>query len=273
MIDFQFLQQHLIREHHIDISGFSESFISKTFADRMKAMDCSIPDYLEKLYKNENELLILQESLNITYTDFFRSPLSYAILEQVVFPNIIALKSMSGNPEIRVWAAGCSTGQEPYSVGIILEDLFHKQTGSFKWRIFGTDISEKELDIAIKGEFPESLVSNIKVKHLNNYFTRNGNVYSINNEIREHVTFSFHDLLDNGSIAPSQSIFGDFDVILCCNVLLYFNGDSQKLIIDKLFKALNDRGFIVVGDEETSILKLSNRFAPVFPQSSVYYKR
>ncbi|HEX2395351.1 MAG TPA: protein-glutamate O-methyltransferase CheR [Bacteroidales bacterium] len=268
------MQEHLIREHHIDISGFSEAFLTKTFAERMEAMNCQMPDcYLEKLQKNESERLLLQESLTVTYTEFFRSPLSYAILEQVVFPNIMALKGMTGQSEIRVWAAGCSSGQEPYSIGIVLADLLFNRQGSFSWRIFGTDISGKELDIAVKGEYPEPLTGNIKAKHLNRYFTRKENVYSINDEIREHVTFSFHDLLDNGSIAPSQSIFGDFDVILCCNVLLYFNCDTQKLIIDKFFKAVNDRGYLVLGDEETSLLRLSNRFAPVFSPSSVYYKR
>lgn len=274
MVDDLLFQEDLKKIYSLDISYFSKDFLNKTFSDRMLVAACSsVQDYLQYLLENHDEQVLLKDSLTITYTDFFRSSIVFAFLEQVILPQIIACKEMTVNPGIRVWSAGCSSGQEAYSIAIILAELLMKRQIKFNWKIFATDISEKELNRAAKGEYPAQLTENLKIKHLTNYFSKKGDIYLIDKLIREHILFSNHDLLDESSIAPPQSIFGDFDIIICSNVLLYFNPEVQKKIIDKFYKSMTGNGYLIVGDDETSVLKSSTRFVHAFSSSPIYYKR
>jgi chemotaxis methyl-accepting protein methylase len=233
----------------------------------------TIQEYTEILADNHGELNSLQECLTITYSEFFRSPLIFALLEQVVFPKIITRKEKSGLSHIRIWSAGCASGQEPFSLAILLSDLLIKRSYRINWNIFATDISENELKFAMKGEYSSASLENLRKRHLDNYFSAHGNMYLINKGIREHINFSPHNLLDGESISPPQSIFGDFDIIVCCNVLLYYKDDIQRAIVDKFYKSLTDQGYLIVGDEETGLFRLNNNFAPAFSASSIYIKR
>ena len=263
-----------LKNNNIDISYFSKDFLQKIFSERTQACSClSVQDYIQMLVDNRIEQNLLKESLTITYTDFFRSSLVFGFLELVLIPQIFAHKERSVKAGIRIWSAGCSSGQEAYSIAFILAELLLMRQKIFNWKIFATDISEKELNKAIKGEYPAQATENLKVKHLTNFFAKNGDNYIVQKWIQEHILFSNYNLLDESSIAPPQSIFGDFDIIICSNVLMYFNPESQKIILDKFYKSLAGKGYLIIGDDEISMLKSDGRFAPAFSSSPIYYKR
>lgn len=266
------LQEILADKYKIDISGFSTVFIEKTLADRMQQKNCNTLNmYRDFLLQDAAEASEFSDCLNITYSEFFRSPLVFSILEQIILPRLIATKEDSGANYLRIWSAGCASGQEPYSLAMISNDVLRKKNSRVTCRVFATDISFRELETAAKGEYYIENLENVRLKNLNRFFIKNGNKYRVNDEIRELVSFSQHNLAEGESFSPPESIFGDFDIIMCSNVLLYYNTEVQSGILRKFMKSLSRDGFLITGDEEAGILKQYYMFNPLMIASPVFY--
>lgn len=273
MSDFKQLQSLLRKELNLEITDFNSVFLEKIIEERKQAVDSlSLKDYITFLSQNKNELHFLRESLHINYTQFLRSPVIFALLEQIVIPKIIAQKEHASLSRIRIWSAGCSTGQEAYSIAFLLSDILRKRRSEILWSVFATDISAESIDKAAQGEYVYGEMENLRIGYIDNFFTQAGNSYVVNKSIRSHINFSVYDLLDGNSISPPQSIFGDFDIIMCCNVLMYYNSEVQAKLIEKLYKSVAKRGCLILGDDETGLLRFNNRFGQTPLFSSVYYK-
>ena len=254
-----------------DVSIYDRSFLLKSIDKRISALKgISKKTYTEVLAGDEHEANILYDSLTICYSDFFRNPLTYALLEEWIFPRLLAEKQL--NSEIRIWSAGCASGQETYSLAMTLDELIRRHERLTPFRVFGTDISEKELETARKGEFESSEVGNITLRRITDYFTRNAEVYTVSGGLKNSIDFSCHDLLDKNSISPVESIFGDFDLICCCNLLIYYSTEIRQTILNKLHLSLSPQGYLVTGEAERDIVAKS-RFRPVLPPAAVFQKK
>lgn len=251
-----------------DLSMYDETFLLKSLERRMVATGVKKPDYGTYLEENSIEAQILYESLNINYTQFFRNSLTFAMLEQLILPSIMNRKANGG--EIRVWSAGCSTGQEAYTIGILLSELVSASTKAIKFRIFATDISPAALTIARDGIYQEDEVANLKMKHLKNYFTKSGEMYTILPRIKKDINFSAYDLLDQYSANPPESIFGDFDIIFCSNLLFYYRSDVRQIILRKVKKSLTDRGYLVTDDAEAAFIRKDERLKVIASSSTIF---
>lgn len=251
-----------------DLSIYDEVFLVKSLERRILGMDISLLDYPSYLQANRHEADALMASFQITYSQFFRNSLTFAVLEQLVLPHLLSQKPANG--EIRVWSAGCSTGQEAYSIGILLEELIQASSKPMRFRIFATDLSRDVLDTAGTGIYDEESIANIRMKYLKNYFTKKGDTYAVDPGLKEKINFSEYDLLDSHSSNPPDSIFGDFDIIFCCNLLFYYRADVRRVIVKKLKRSLAQGGYLVTGEAESILmgkdeeLKMLSSGAPIF---------
>ncbi len=246
-----------------DISVYDESFLKKAIEKRFERTSCAtLPAYLDYLSKNRDESKVLLNSLNIRYSEFFRAPLAFAILEHVILPGLIADKR-SGASEIRIWSAGCAGGQEAYSVAMILNEIAGDKGAEIPFRIFATDISEESLESARQGVYDSRSVQNVTVKYLTKYFNQHVGLYEIDSKLRERIEFSQYDLLDNRSCCPPASIFGGFDLVICSNLLFYYRPDIQRLILNKIGRSMTLNGYLVSTESERAIVQKAEGFCAI----------
>lgn len=260
--------------HGLDLSPFDETFLKKAFHRRLTATSVKTWEaYLGRLQCDRAEAEALLRSLRIGHSEFFRNPLTFAVLEQLVLPDLLAAKEMSGRSEIRVWSAGCAAGQEAYSVAILLDELSAAREHPIPFRIIATDISEVDLARGREGVYDRAAVQNVRAKHLRDYFCVRGEAHTVDPRLRQRVDFSTYDLLDERSVCPPASLYGGFDLILCCNVIFYYQSDMRKRILDKVCRALAPRGYFVTGEAERDIVQRTGGCRAVASPAAVFQKK
>ncbi|MBL4801482.1 MAG: protein-glutamate O-methyltransferase CheR, partial [Emcibacter sp.] len=192
---------------------------------------------------------------------FFRDNTPFDLFREDVLPSL--LKSRATSKRLRIWCAAASTGQEPYSLAIILSEMQAKLAG-WKVEIVGTDLSQQVLDKAKAGIYSQFEVQRgLPIKLLMKYFTQAGEMWQISEKIRNMVTYKPFNLLD------SFSGLGTFDVIFCRNVLIYFHQETKAQVLDRLRRQLPDDGTLFLGAAET-VLGLTDKFKPVQGKRGMY---
>jgi chemotaxis protein methyltransferase CheR len=255
----------------LDLSCYDESFLAKSIERRREVTAAGTPAaYLERLTQDRAEAESLYRSLRVTYSEFFRNPLAFALLEQTLLPTLLNEKEEAARTEIRVWSAGCAAGQEPWSVAILLEELGVARGNPVSYRIFATDLSGPDLALARRGSYGVETLGRVGLRRLNEYFLRQDGSYTVAARPRDRVDFSVYDLLDAGGTCPPASIYGGFDLVLCSNVLLYYRPKTQRLILDKVRRSLAPRGYLVTGETERQIVAGAGGFRAVAPPATVF---
>ena len=256
----------------LDISMYDWKFLDKIIAARcIEAGAIEPADYLAYIATSPGEPRLLMQCLNISYTEFFRNSLSFAILERWVLPQLI--KSKPPGSELRIWSAGCSTGQEAYSVALLLNRIHQTRCMDFTYRIIGTDISQRNVDQAVKGEYRENELLNVPLRYLKTDFYSVGELYTVAHHIRQKVSFSLYNLLDAGSLCPSEGIFGSYDLVLCCNVLYYYQPAQQAIIIKKIIRSLAPQGAFMAGETERYLIKQHPDLQMITSPATIFQKR
>lgn len=224
--------------------------------------------YGDHLTASRAEAQVFFGSLRVNHSEFFRSPLSYAVLEQVVLPGLVEAKKKSG--DIRIWSAGCAGGQEPWSVAMLLDDIAGAQAIAF--RIFATDHHGPDISFAQAGVYSVEALGNVRLQHLGRHLLPQEDMFAIAPRLRATVDFSAHDLLDDSSSSPPASIYGGFDLILCCNLLFYYRPEAKRRILDKISRALVPGGYFVTGEAERATVLEHKGFRPLLPTAAVFRK-
>jgi chemotaxis methyl-accepting protein methylase len=258
------------RAYDRDLAGYEETFLARSLERRLAATSLDAAAYLARLEQDGVEAETLVRSLNVGYSEFFRNPLTFALLEQVVLPGFADQQAASVRAAIRVWSAGCAAGQEPYSIAILLADLAASRVEPLPFRIIATDVCEAELASARRGMYNQRSVQNVRLRHLNEYFSRHGEHYAIVPRLREWVDFSIYDLRDERSNGPPTGIYGDFDLVICCNLLLYYRPQTRRIILSKLRRCLSPRGLLVTGESERAIIENEGGFRALFSPAAIF---
>ncbi|MCF7794100.1 MAG: protein-glutamate O-methyltransferase CheR [Candidatus Cloacimonetes bacterium] len=242
---------HYLRESRgYDFSGNRINMLQRRISTRQYATKTSdFDEYYEYLTQNHDEIDNLLDAFTINVTSFFRDTLSFAYLEKHVLSNILA-SCIENKSTLRVWSAGCASGEEAYSVAILLKELFDKEKTGISASIFATDIDRNVIEKAKLAIYNEDAMKDVPLKYLNKYFEQNNGEFHLKEQIKEMVNFSVYDLLSSKYSVPPESVFGDFDLVLCRNVLIYFESDFQKIILDKLLKSLKLGGYLMLGESE-----------------------
>jgi chemotaxis protein methyltransferase CheR len=256
-------------QHH-DTSMYDQTFLEQTVQRRVQETGFSTPEaYATFLAHNSAEEEAFFASLHISFSLFFRNPLTFAVLEQIILPDRILAMREDGRREIRIWCAGCAAGQEPYSVAIVLEELSEKAGQTVDYRIFATDGSESQIALARNGSFGAETLGQVSLTRLSRWFSHTGYEYTVVPHLANRIDFSVFDLLSSQSSSPPASIFGDFDLVLCCNLLYYYKADCRKTILCKLAKCLGGSAYLVTGETERGFM-MENGYSEVYPNAAVF---
>jgi chemotaxis methyl-accepting protein methylase len=260
----------LLKSKNIDFSKFETTFFLKTLKKRMDFVKCdSFDSYYLLLLNDFEEINLLQDSLQINYSEFFRNSLTFSVLEKIVLPHILIKKEKSKRKEIRIWTAASAGGQESYSLAILMEELVNRNDYDINYRIFATDISANQINYARNGIYSEPSINNITHSRLKKWFDYNGEFYVVRDELKNKIEFSIFDLFNKKFSSPQDSIFGDFDLVFCANILFYYKPEFQSVIIEKLSNTLRSEGYLITGETEREILK-QNNFKEVFLNSAIF---
>lgn len=264
----------LLREKKgIDFAGYRRSTLEHSLAERLLQQKCKEPlSYLRQLDKSSSEQDHLLQAFTINYSRLFRNPLVFEILAERVIPEIIERKSHSGNRELRIWSAGCAGGEEPCSVAIIIHQLLAEPGLSWTTHLFATDIDRQALRRADEGRYTRSAFSDTKLGLLDQYFTARGDEFTVRAPIRNMIRYSYNDLTSPDTVAPAESVFGTFDLILCRNVLIYFTKELQLCVFDKIHRSLSRHGYLVLGEAEFISKELQSEFVALDEKLRIYRK-
>jgi len=225
-----------------DFTYYKQTTISRRILRRMALNKTSdLPAYLDYLSSSTLEQDILYQDMLIPVTNFFRDPQSFDQLCETVFPHI--LKNKPPGEPIRIWVAGCSTGQEAYSMAICFQEFLRDSTE--KVQIFATDLSEPAIAKARTGIYSKTEVDSVDYERLQSFFTQSRGNYQVNKSIREMCVFAVHNFLKDPP-------FGKMDLISCRNVLIYMQPYLQKKALTTFHYALNPRGSLFLGKTETT---------------------
>jgi two-component system, chemotaxis family, CheB/CheR fusion protein len=247
----------LVKKHtgH-DFSMYKENTLSRRIERRMKVHNLErIKDYSELLQRNTKEIEILFQEMLIGVTNFFRDPEAFERLRKIVIPEIAA--SREEQRLIRVWAAGCSTGEEAYSIAIVIHEYLRKTEQDQEWKVqvFATDIDSIAIEKARVGWYPASIDKNVSEERLRNFFIAKGSGYQIKKEIRDMVIFAVQSVIKDPP-------FTRLDLIACRNLLIYMKPEIQKKLISAFHYALHKDGFLFLGASE-GINGFGELFSPV----------
>jgi two-component system, chemotaxis family, CheB/CheR fusion protein len=229
-------------EKGVDFSQYKRSTIIRRIERRLAAVRVeTLNDYVDYLKTNIEEVTNLYYDMLIGVTEFFRDAEVFDEVKEQI--RSIVEKKEQGE-EIRFWSIGCSTGEEPYTLAILLSEILKDKITKYKIKIFATDIDDESLKIARNGVYAETSLLNINKELINKYFTIHKNHFEIKKSIRELVVFSKHNII-------SDSPFLRADLISCRNMLIYFNATLQKRFFPIVHYALKDSGTLVLGKSET----------------------
>lgn len=204
----------------------------------------SFSQYLESIKRNnKDEITMLVNKLTTNYTYFYREESHFKYLKEVVLP---FEEKNNKQKVLDIWSAGCSSGEEPYTLAMVIDDYFKLASSQWKIQILASDISENVLSKAREGIYAEEAIKNLPEAYKKRYFTKTSDgKYQVVPEIKKHVIFKVFNLME--PIAAKNK----YDVIFCRNVMIYFNAETKMSIINKFYDATKLGGYLMIGHAET----------------------
>lgn len=254
---------HLNSKVGHDFSNYKQPTVLRRIGRRMQVNQVkTLAEYLPILLENEKETLALFRDLLIGVTTFFRDKSAWNSLAENVVPKLFQNKPTGAT--LRAWVAGCSSGEEAYSLGILLIEYADQLVQRPSIQIFASDIDENGLERARNGIFPEGIEADVSATRLKRFFIWENNHYRATKELRESVIFATHDLLRDPP-------FSRLDLITCRNLLIYLERDTQSRVFEIFHYALRPRGFLFLGSSES--LSTETLFKPVDKTHRLYRSR
>jgi two-component system CheB/CheR fusion protein len=251
--EFNRLLDYLKINRGFDFSAYKVSSLVRRIQKRMRDVGVgSYAEYTDYLEVHPNEFGPLFDTVLINVTSFFRDTASWQYLAEQILPRLV---DTSGERAIRVWSAGCATGEEAFSAAILLAELLGEEAFRQRVKIYATDADDNALATARQGSYEARQVGGIAPEQLEKYFDAVGNRYIFRTDLRRSLIFGRHDLIQDAAISR-------LDLLICRNTLMYFNSETQERILARFHFALNKTGYLFLGKAET-LLAHSDCFRPV----------
>jgi two-component system CheB/CheR fusion protein len=251
----------LQKQTHVDFSHYKKTTLDRRIQRRMKIHQLETADHYRRfLMTHPEEVSALYADLLILVTRFFRDPLAFKALQEHIFP--VLLSKSSKTLPIKIWVAGCSTGEEAYSILMTWIESSEQTGAQSRVEIYGTDLSEPALQTARLGVYPERIAQEVSPERLNRFFDHVKGGYQIHPALREPCLFSRQDVTTD----PPQT---QVDLISCRNLLIYFDPTLQKQVVTAFHTALRPEGFLWIGRSE-SLHRLPELFRPIHLMFRIY---
>ncbi|ULQ61093.1 protein-glutamate O-methyltransferase CheR [Brucepastera parasyntrophica] len=248
--DFELYRKLIYDESGITFSSMNRTILESRLKDRLRETNLATPaEYYNLVRKDKEELKVMLDSVTTNLTRFFRNQPHFDALINYVLPALINLKKVSGDNKIRVWSAGCSTGEEPYTIAMILKD---KLPPAFTAEIVASDISLKSLMVGKMGFYTDSRIVGIPDNYLGRFFDHKNDGYQVRDELIKMIRFDYHNLKHDSGLR-------NIDIVFCRNVLIYFDEAAQKAVIDRFWDAMAPKSYLFIGHSE-SLFGMNTRF-------------
>ena len=214
----------------------------------------------------DQELSDIMDVLTTNETYFFREAFQLKAFTDEIIPELLEIKRKTGERKLRIWSAGCSTGEEPYTIAMLL--LERGSLKDFSVEIIGTDISQRVVQHARKAVYGKSSFRSTDETYIRRFFQEQDGCYRVCDKVRELVTISHLNLLDQNRLA----MLGRMDVIFCRNVIIYFDQLAKKRVIESFYKSLREGGYLLLGHSE-SLMNISTAFALKHLKNDMVYQK
>jgi two-component system CheB/CheR fusion protein len=261
--DLEALLEYLKRTRGFDFTAYKRSSLMRRILKRMQVVNvATYGDYVDYLEVHPEEFPLLFNMILINVTSFFRDAPAWEYLGQEIVPRI--LQSTPSNALIRVWSAGTASGEEAYSLAILLAEQLGIEEFRARVKIYATDVDEEALNQARQGSYGPKAVEEVPPELRERYFERVGTQYVFHKELRRSVIFGRHDLVQDAPISR-------LSLLVCRNTLMYFNNETQGRVLRRFHYALNENGYLFLGKAEM-LLTHSNLFIPVDLRCRVFMR-
>ncbi|WP_420460812.1 chemotaxis protein CheB [Neolewinella sp.] len=262
------LFQSLLRRIHaisrINFGHYRTATIRRRIEKRMLITQHeSLQRYMQYALRNDPELQILRQSFLIGVTRFFRDAEAFDQLRDLIIPELF--KQLPEHQDLRIWVPSCSTGEEVYSIAMLVEDYLEQQQLRRNYKIFGSDVDRRSIVVATHGQYDASIQADVPADYLHKYFTPTSQGYRVRSDLQEHLLFAVQNLLEDPP-------FIRIDLISCRNFLIYIDGEAQQQVLSNFHFGLNPAGYLLLGPSE-HLGSLQSAFAPVDRRWKLYKKR
>ncbi len=253
--DFNKLRDMIYNEAGIKLADVKKILMQSRLIKRLRELRLeSFSEYYDYLVENyEDEKINFINAITTNKTDFFRENDHFEYMKKHILPEF----EKKREKELRIWSAGCSTGEEPYTIAITLFDYFNGKIAP-DFLLLATDIDTQVLDKAREGNYPVEHLSEVDPRYLKTYFTyhqtERGGVYSVKDQLKDVVYFRRLNLLQDEYPMKKK-----FDIIFCRNVIIYFDRETQKKLFEKYYSYLKDDGYLLIGHSE-NITSITDKF-------------
>jgi chemotaxis methyl-accepting protein methylase len=263
---YQELQNLISKSTGVDLTHYRSNYLHRRFYYRMLRLNVnSYREYLDYIKNHPEEAQLFIISFTIHVTSFFRDDKPFDVLRSDLIPKIADLRNESRDKTIRILSAPCSTGEEPYSLAIIAEELRRSGVVKNPIEIYACDLDQKSLDFAQIGVYNISCLKSVCEDELDRYFIqRSADSYQIKPHLKSYINFFTHDLLKP---LPYQN----FDLICCRNFLIYISKDRQQVVLNNLMDSFRGNGFLMLGKTEGFPLLSSQSFGAENLKEHIYF--
>ncbi len=259
--DFDQYRELIYSESGITFTPTNRSILESRLKERLreKGLD-SVKTYIEIVKKDKEEMKAFLDSITTNLTRFFRNQAHFDALEKFVIPQIKSIKKVPGT--IRIWSAGCSTGEEPYTIAMLMKEILPPP---WTYEIIASDISLKCLMTAKEGFYSENRIVGIPDSYLVKYFDKVKDGYKVKPELQAKIKFDYHNLKNDSGIR-------NLDVVFCRNVIIYFDEAAQTAVINRFWDSMASKSFLFIGHSE-SLFGMDTKFEFLKTEWATLYQK
>jgi chemotaxis protein methyltransferase CheR len=261
--DFEQYRSLIYAESGITFTETNRSILESRLKERLreKAVD-SVKAYFAEISKNKEELKAFLDSITTNLTRFFRNQAHFDALEKYVVPELITNIRKGSPGTLKIWSAGCSTGEEPYTIAMLMSEILPP---AWKFEIVASDISLKCLMTAKEGFYADSRIVGIPDNYLAKYFDKVDGGYKIHADIQSKIRFDYHNLKNDSGLR-------NLDIVFCRNVIIYFDEAAQTAVINRFWDAMAAKSFMFIGHSE-SLFGMDTKFEFVKTEWATLYRK
>ncbi|MDR2101656.1 MAG: protein-glutamate O-methyltransferase CheR [Treponema sp.] len=261
--DFELYRTLIYNESGIHFTSTNRSILESRLKERFreKGID-SVKTYYNTISRDKEELKSFLDSITTNLTRFFRNQAHFDALEHHVVPELIKLKKGTPSTTFKIWSAGCSTGEEPYTIAMLMSEILPPP---FKFEIVASDISLKCLMTGKEGFYNDSRIVGIPDPYLKKYFTKVEGGYKVHADLMSKIRFDYHNLKNDSGLR-------NLDIVFCRNVIIYFDEAAQAAVINRFWDSMASKSFLFIGHSE-SLFGMDTKFEFVKTQWATLYRK
>jgi chemotaxis protein methyltransferase CheR len=261
--EFERYRVLIYNESGINFTETNRSILESRLKERLRnTPQVTLASYFTTISRNKEELKSFLDSVTTNLTRFFRNQVHFDALEHHVIPELMNLKRAAGNNTIKIWSAGCSTGEEPYTIAMLLSEILPPP---WKFEIVASDISLKCLMTGKEGFYADNRIEGIPENYLKKYFDKVTGGYKIKAAIMAKIRFDYHNLKNDSGLR-------NLDIVFCRNVIIYFDEVTQAGVVNRFWDSMASRSFLFIGHSE-SLFGMDTKFEFVKTQWATLYRK